>query len=121
MAFVKGVSGNPSGRPVKDQNKVKTNRERREETLLALVRKFSPHVSKAVLTASRMMDNEKASEQNRLRAAALILQTYKDLVKDVYNKDYDSDEGEAIQENNGPVFSLRLLENNDNLKTGTDS
>ena len=120
MTFKKGESGNILGRPKKDPNKIVTNRTRREETLLALVRKFQPHVSKAVLTASRLMENEEASEQNRLRAAALILQTYKDLVKDVYNKDYDSDEAEAIQENNGPVFSLHVLPT-DNLKTGTDS
>lgn len=119
MAFEKGVSGNPNGRPPKDPTKIKTNRERREDTLLALVRKFSPHVSKAVLTASRMLDNENASDMNKLKASSLILVTYKDLVKDLYNKDYDSEEGEAIQESSGPTFSLKMIDF-DKERTGTE-
>lgn len=118
MAFVKGVSGNAAGRPPKDPAKIKTNRERREDTLLELVRKFRPLQTKAIQAVVGILDNKEASDQNKIKAASIVIMTYKDLVKDLYNKDYDSEEAEAIQENNTPAYSLHVLDFNKD-KTGT--
>lgn len=111
--FYKGMPPlNPAGRPKKVLEKEKrTNRELRSEQLLQLVRKFKPHLTKAIQAAVSILDNEKANEQNKLRASALIISTYKDLVKDLYDYRYDNEEGDEIQEKNAPVFSLKMINN----------
>ena len=101
-------SPNPAGRPYNDDKEKKTNRALREKAFVQLLRKFEPHQSKAVMTAVRVMDNAEASDQNKLKASALIIGVYKDLLKDAYHKDYDTDQGEEIQDNS-PIFSLRML------------
>lgn len=121
MAFVKGKSGNEKGRPPKDPTKIKTNRELRQDEMLSFVRKFKPHLAKAVQTSVRVMENDESSDQNKLKAAALIISTYNGLIKDLYDFRYDSDEGEALQENNGPQFSLRMINfDKEEEKTGTE-
>lgn len=90
---------NRKGRPVgKSQSKNKTNRELRQDEFLTLVRKFKPHLTKAVQAAVAILDNDKSSESGKLRASALIIQTYKDLLKDLYDYRYDEEEGNKIQE-----------------------
>jgi len=106
-------SPNSQGRPkVLDKDK-KTNRTQRQEEFMSLVRKFKPHLAKAVKAAVTILDSETASESGKLRASALILQTYQDLVKTLYDYRYDEEEAEEIQQNNAPIFSLRVLENPD--------
>lgn len=106
----KGQSGNPEGRPkILDKDK-KTNKELRSDEFMSLVRKFKPHLSKAVKAAVDILENKEASESGKLRASALIIQTYKDLVKELYDFRYDEDEGEEIQEQNKmATFSLRMI------------
>ena len=86
-----------------------TNRQIREKELLVLLRKLKPHVSKAVMTAVKIMQNEEASHQNQLKAAVIILQQYKDTMEAAYDKEYDEDQGEEIQQDNAPVFSLKVI------------
>ena len=108
-AWGKGMqSPNPAGRPYNDDKEKKTNRALREKAFVQLLRKFQPHQSKAVMTAVRIMDNEEASDQNKLKASALIIGVYKELLKDAYHKDYDTDQGEEIQDNS-PIFSLKMI------------
>lgn len=116
-AWGKGVSGNPEGRPrVLDKDK-KTNREIRGETLLHLVRKFRPHLTRAINAAVEILDNRESSETGRLKASALIITTYRDLVKDVYDLRYDDEEGTEIQEQNKmPTFSLHMIGGEDTKK-----
>lgn len=104
-------SPNPAGRGKTLDRDKKTNRSLRQEEFLSLVRKFKPHLSKAIRAATNILDDDSASEAGKLRASALILQTYKDLVKDLYDFRYDEEEAEEIQQNNSPVFSLTVLEN----------
>lgn len=101
-------SPNPAGRPIGDPREKMSNRSLREKSLMQLIRKFNPHIGKAVMTAVKIMDNEKASESNKLKAGVFITQTYRELLNEVYSKDYDDDQGEEIQDNS-PIFSLKMI------------
>ena len=83
---------------------------------MKLLRKFAPHQTKAVQTALGVMDREIAKDADRLKASALIIQTYRQLLLDVFDKDYDLEDNNEIQEDNRPVFSLKILGDED---TGT--
>ena len=111
MAFVKGVSGNPQGRRKVIDAEKPTNRSNRQRELMSLVRKLKPIQTKAIQAAVNILDNKDASENGKLRSAALIIQTYKDLVKDLYDYRYDDDEAEEIMVDNKPVFSLKIINN----------
>lgn len=103
---------NPQGRPKKVLEKEKrTNRELRSEEFMGLVRKFRPHLTKAIQAAVKILDNKESNDQNKLKASALIISTYKDLIKELYDFKYDNEEAEEIQEKNAPVFSLKIINN----------
>lgn len=105
---------NPAGRPKKVLEKEKkTNRILRSEEFMSLVRKFRPHLTKAIQAAVKILDNKEANDQNKLRASALIISTYKDLVKELYDYKYDNEEAEEIQQKNAPVFSLKMITSDD--------
>jgi hypothetical protein len=86
-----------------------TNKEIREKEFLLLLRKLKPHISSAIGTAVKIMQNENSSEANRLKAAALILQNYKEIMKDAYDPTYDTQEAEEINQESVPVFSLKMI------------
>ncbi len=111
-----GNSPNPAGRPKTVNADKRTNKEIRQDLLMQLVRKLRPHQTKAVQTAVNILDNEQASENGKLKAAAMILTLYKDLVKDIYDRNYDTDTNEELQENNAPVFSLRVIGGDEDKK-----
>lgn len=90
-----------------------TNKEIRNQEMLTLLRKFRPHVAKAVMTAANMLGKEELAETTKLRAAVIILDNYKDLVGKAYDKDYDEDENDEISEQSQPVFSLKMIGNDD--------
>ena len=102
---------NRAGRKPKDGTEEKpTNREIRERALLELCRKFKPLQTRAIQTALKIMENEQGADQNRLKAAVFLSQTYRQLLIDTFNKDYDEDEGEEIQQGpKAPVFSLTMI------------
>lgn len=103
-------SPNPAGRGAGVSLPAKTNRELRSQALMELIRKFKPHVSKSIMSAVNIIDDNEANDANKLKASALIIGTYKDLLKDVYDHRYDTEENEEIQANNGPVFSLKMID-----------
>ena len=102
---------NPHGRPKKIlDKKVKSNRELRYDEYLGLIRKFRPHLTRAVQAAVKIIDNREASDTNKLKASALIISTYKDLIRDLYDIRYDDEEGTAIQQSKASVLSLKVIE-----------
>lgn len=115
-AFKKSANGevdsriNRNGRPKKiDLLEKKTNRELKEKELLMLLRKIKPHVSEAIIQAARIMKNEEASHQNQLKAATVLLDNYRKLTLDLYDGENSEDEGTAVQEDNSPIFSLKIV------------
>ena len=111
MTFKKGESGNLKGRPKKESIFDKpTNRELKERELVMLLRKIKPQVAEAIITAAAIMKNEEASHQNQLKAATILLDNYRRLVLDVYDGEELADkEGTEIQQQNAPVFSLKVV------------
>lgn len=110
----KGPPGsiNKTGRPAAPKGDKPTNRELRERELLMLLRKIRPHVANAVTAAVKIMQHEQASHMNQLKAAALLLDSFRKLTLDMYDGEDPEAEGKEIQEqNNMPVFSLRVLNN----------
>jgi hypothetical protein len=73
------------------------------------VRKFRPLQTKAINAAVHILDSKDASEGGKLKSAALIIQTYKELIKEVYDQKYDEQEAVPIQEDNKPKFSLHMI------------
>lgn len=111
MAFIKGQSGNLAGRPKKETIFEKpTNRELKERELVMLLRKIKPHVAEAIMQAAGIMKNTEASHQNQLKAATILLDNYRRLTLDMYDgEDVADDTGLEVQQNNAPVFSLRVV------------
>jgi hypothetical protein len=118
MAFHKTKDGvrdsriNALGR-IKREDKP-TNRELKDRYLVELLRKLRPLQAMSISTASKIMGNDVATDQNKLKAAAMILTLYKDLVKDAYGRDEETEDElsvDAIQENKPqqPKFSLVML------------
>ena len=112
MPFVKGQSGNPLGRIPKSESNKYSKAEIRDKEFLSVLRKIKPHLAKAVQTAVKIMDDEEASETGKLRASALIIQTYKDLVKEVYviGDDGSDDDAEPVDSPKAPIFSMTRYE-----------
>jgi hypothetical protein len=111
MTFKAGQSGNPNGRP-KNQSLLDkpTNRSLKERELITLLRKIKPQIADAIVTAAAIMKNDEASHQNQLKAATILLDNYRRLVLDVYDGEEVADkEGTEIQQQNAPVFSLRVV------------
>lgn len=89
-------------------SKKMTNRELRERELLMLLRKIKPHVAESIVQAAKIMKNTDANPSNQLRAATLLLDNYRRLTLDLYEGESDA-EATEIQQNNSPVFSLKMV------------
>lgn len=112
MTFKKGVSGNYKGRPKKETSLLDkpTNRQLKERELIMLLRRIKPHVAEAIVQAASIMKNEEASHQNQLKAATILLDNYRRLTLDMYDtEDADSEASLEIQQQNAPVFSLKVI------------
>jgi hypothetical protein len=75
-----------------------------------LLRKIKPHVAEAIVQAANIMKNQEASHQNQLKAATILLDNYRRLTLDMYDGEDQADEaGVEVQQNNAPVFSLKMV------------
>lgn len=86
-----------------------SNRQLREREFMSLLRKLKPHVADAIMAAVKIMKNPEAAHANQLKAATILLQQYKETMEAVYDKDYDSEDAEPVQQDNSPVFSLKVI------------
>jgi hypothetical protein len=97
---------NTKGRPREDRKLSK--RELLEKEQMAILRKLKPHLSQAIVVASKIMNDPKAAEAPRLKACTIILDNYKQLVGEVYEG--GDEDGEEVQPNHPKtVFSLHML------------
>jgi len=88
-----------------------TNRSLREKYTVELLRKLRPLQALSITAAMKVIQNNGSSAQNVLKAAALLTGLYRSVLNDAYGKDdLADDEAEMIQEENTPVFSLRMVE-----------
>lgn len=94
--------------------KLKNPRDIRNAELLNILRKVKPHVSKAIMTAADIMGDSRAPTASKLKAAQLLLANYRDLVLDLYDGDEPEDGVEEVQQESGHIFSLRVVDSEEN-------
>lgn len=93
-----------------DENKP-SRRALKDKELLMLLRKIKPLVADSVSTAAKIMRADDASHLNQLKAATLLLDTYRKLTLDMYDGEEDEETpAEEIQGESVPVFSLKVVE-----------
>lgn len=105
--------GRPKGAPKP------TNREIKERELILMLRKIKPHIADAILSAAKIMKNREASHQNQLKAATILLEHYRKLMLDVYDGEDADEEGTEIQQQNSAVFSLKVINSDDETSIET--
>ena len=106
---------NVKGRPLKIDQKSLTRREAKDKEMLTLARKLKPGAQVALKEALKILNNEKASEAAKLKAAEIYLK-YFTLTMDKLYAPSGADElpeeqtkVEDVQPDNRPVFSLKIL------------
>lgn len=106
---------NVKGRPLKKDQKTLTRREAKDKEMLTLARKLKPGAQVALKEALKILNNEKASEAAKLKAAEIYLK-YFTLTMDKLYAPSGADElpeeqtkVEDVQPDNRPVFSLKML------------
>lgn len=119
MAFKKGESGNPRGRPTgtkQSARRLGANQFKR------LLRAIEPYADEGISVAAEIMRDEEASSATRLKAAMMLLQKYTELTGEVYfnqlpkeeesgkktdDADETDDEEEQSQKGNLALFSKK--------------
>jgi len=71
------------------------NRELKSRYLLELLRKVRPGQALAIKRVMEILGDEGASDQNVLKASALMTATYTSLVKELYGRDEETEEEET--------------------------
>ena len=106
---------NTRGRPLKKDEKTLTRREAKDKEMLTLARKLKPGAQVALKEALKILNNEKASEAAKLKAAEIYLK-YFTLTMDKLYAPSGADElpeeqtkVEDVQPDNRPLFSLKML------------
>ena len=92
--------------------KALTKREIKDRELLSLARKVKPLMAEAIGVSAKVMRDEKATHASQLKASALLLTIYQQLVRDLYDGKEDTDEDQVspeIQEQK-PIFSLTMVQ-----------
>lgn len=103
--------GRPTGSEV-DKLKKPTKQQVKDKELLSALRKLKPHVAKSIVTAAKVLDDDKASNGDKLKAAQLIIDRYIKLNIDLYGDEVDtSEETDPVQTDKpAAVFSLTMVQ-----------
>ena len=106
---------NRKGRPLKKDEKTLTRREAKDKEMLTLARKLKPGAQVALKEALKILNNDKASEAAKLKAAEIYLKYFHLTVDKLYQPSgadelpEDQMKVEDVQPDNRPIFSLRML------------
>ena len=108
---------NVKGRPLKKDQKSLTRREAKDKEMLTLARKLKPGAQVALKEALKILNNDKASEAAKLKAAEIYLKYFHLTVDKLYQPSGADElpEGlmkvEDVQPDNRPVFILKIIQN----------
>ena len=106
---------NTRGRPLKKDEKTLTRREAKDKEMLTLARKLKPGAQVALKEALKILNNDKASEAAKLKAAEIYLKYFHLTVNTLYAPSAADEIPESetkvedVQPDNRPVFSLKIL------------
>lgn len=106
---------NKLGRPLKKDTQTLTRREAKDKEMLTLARKLKPGAQVALKEALKILNNDKASEAAKLKAAEIYLKYFHLTVDKLYQPSgadelpEDQMKVEDVQPDNRPIFSLRML------------
>jgi hypothetical protein len=106
---------NVNGRPLKKDQKTLTRREAKDKEMLTLARKLKPGAQVALKEALKILNNDKASEAAKLKAAEIYLKYFHLTVNTLYAPSAADEIPESetkvedVQPDNRPVFSLKIL------------
>ena len=106
---------NVKGRPLKKDQKTLTRREAKDKEMLTLARKLKPGAQVALKEALKILNNEKASEAAKLKAAEIYLKYFHLTVNTLYAPSAADEIPESetkvedVQPDTRPVFSLKIL------------
>ena len=106
---------NRKGRPLKKDTQTLTRREAKDKEMLTLARKLKPGAQIALKEALKILNNDKASEAAKLKAAEIYLKYFHLTVDKLYAASgadelpEDQVEVTDVQPDNRPVFSLKIL------------
>ena len=88
-----------------------TNKQLRSRQLLLLTRKFKPNLSEALKTLNEIIEAQDTAPAVRYSASKFMIETSKKLTQDIYRDSYDEEQGEEIEQEVAPVFSLTMIKN----------
>ena len=106
---------NRKGRPLKKDTQTLTRREAKDKEMLTLARKLKPGAQVALKEALKILNNDKASEAAKLKAAEIYLKYFHLTVNTLYAPSAADEIPESetkvedVQPDNRPVFSLKIL------------
>jgi hypothetical protein len=106
---------NTRGRPLKKDTQTLTRREAKDKEMLTLARKLKPGAQVALKEALKILNNDKASEAAKLKAAEIYLKYFHLTVDKLYQPSgadelpEEQTKVEDVQPDNRPLFSLKML------------